>query len=95
MVIALTGAGLTAWTWYTALHGNYFNQRAAMVSPSFLIVGIGLMIFPGYREERLSSGKDISWFHGYRLITPRWWVILIVGLAAGGLNFLLLSLLLD
>jgi len=38
---------------------------------------------PGYREERLARGEDISVLRGWQLLTPRWRWVLAVALAAG------------
>ncbi|MBZ5565049.1 MAG: hypothetical protein LAP13_21840 [Acidobacteriia bacterium] len=62
-----------------------------MLFPAVFILGLGLIIFPGYREERLARGEDISRLQGWRLITTRWWTILVVALVAGGTNLILLE----
>jgi hypothetical protein len=87
---ALLGAGGTGWGWYTAVYGGYFYRKTSMLFPAFLVLGLALMIFPGYREERIARGEDISQLHGRQLITPRWWAILVIALVAGGVNYLLL-----
>ena len=89
--MALIGAGFTAWGWYTALYQGYFYRKASMLFPAFFILGLGLVILPSYREERIARGEDISRLQGWRLITPRWWAVLVVALAAGGANYILLS----
>ena len=91
LLMALLGAGFTAWSWYTALNGGYFYPKASMLFPAFFVLGLGIIVFPGYKEERMARGEDISRLQGWRLITPRWWGILITALAAGGVNYLLLS----
>ncbi len=91
LLMALLGAGFTAWGWYTALFRGYFYPKASMLFPALFIVGLGLTIFPGYREERIARGEDISRLQGWRLITARWWAVLVVGLAAGGANLILLE----
>jgi hypothetical protein len=93
LVIALIGAGFTGWSWYTALHEGYFYRKASMMFPAFFFLGMGLLLFPGYREERVARGEDISRMQGWRLITLRWWAILVLALVAAGLNYLLLSFL--
>lgn len=89
--MALLGAGFTARGWYTALYHGYFYPKASMLFPAVFILGLGLIIFPGYREERLARGEDISRLQGWRLITTRWWTILVVALVAGGTNLILLE----
>jgi len=91
LCITLLGAGFTAWGWYTALHRGYFYRKASMIFPAFFILGLGIIMFPGYREERIARGEDISRLQGWKLITPRWWVIVIIALVAAGANYILLS----
>jgi ABC-type Fe3+-siderophore transport system permease subunit len=93
LFIALVAAGFTGWNWYTALNNGYFYRKASLIFPAFLIIGLALIIFPGYKEERIARGEDISKLQGIKLITPRWWAMLVAALAAGGLNYLLLSIL--
>lgn len=81
--IATLSAGGTAWTWYTALGQGYFYPKASFLFAAFLVMGVGLFLFPGYREERLARGEDISGLEGAALITPRWWAILVLALLAG------------
>ncbi len=89
--VALLGAGFTTWSWYTALYEGYFYRKASMLFPAFLVLGMGLLIFGGYREERIARGEDVTRLHGWRLITLRWWIILVMALIAAALNYLLLS----
>jgi hypothetical protein len=91
IVMALIGAGFTAWNWRTALSDGYYYPKASMLFPAFCIVGLGLILFPGYREERVARGEDISELDGWKLITARWWGILVVALVVGIGNYLLLS----
>lgn len=80
----------TIWTWYTAFVQGYFYPKASMIFPAFLFLGLGLMMFPDYRAERTARGEDISELSGLKLLTARWWAILIIGLLAGFANFALL-----
>jgi hypothetical protein len=87
----LLGGGFTCWSWYTALNEGYYYVKASMIFPAFAIMGVGLILFPGYKSERLARGEDISQLTGTQLLTPRWWVILVIALIAGFANYLLLS----
>jgi ABC-type Fe3+-siderophore transport system permease subunit len=89
--MAIAGAGFTIWLWYTALYYKYFYVKLSLLAPAFFIVGLGLILFPGYKEERTARGEDISRLQGIKLLTPRWWAIIVFALAAGGVNYLLLS----
>lgn len=88
--IALLSGGFLAWTWYTALTRGYFYRKAAMLFPAFLVIGLALVAIPGYREERIARGEDVSRLSGSKLVTPRWWAVLVLALAAGVVNELLL-----
>lgn len=91
LFIALLGAGGTALVWYTAVGRGEFFEKASMVFPAFLVLGVALIIFPGYREERIARGEDISRLQGWQLLTPRWRWILVVGILVGLGNYFLLD----
>lgn len=91
VLIAGIGGGGTAWVWHTALSEGYFYFKAGVLMPAFLVLGLGLVAVPGYKEERIGRGEDISGLSGVELLTPRWWAILAGALAAGVGNFLLLK----
>ncbi|MEZ0368096.1 MAG: hypothetical protein ACAI44_03305 [Candidatus Sericytochromatia bacterium] len=89
--IALIGGGGTAWGWYTALNAGYYYPKASFAFPAFCVLGLGMILIQGYTEERLARGEDISGLHGWRMLTPRWWVILVLCFVAGLSNFALLA----
>ena len=91
LVMALLGAGFTGWSWYTALYQGYFYPKAGMLFPAVFVLGLGIIAFPSYKEERTARGEDLSRLQGWRQITPCWWAILIIALLAGGVNYLWLS----
>ena len=88
--IAALGLGFTGWCWYTAVLRGYVYLKAAALFPAFAVLGLALVAMPGYREERLARGEDISQLTGHQLLTPRWWVVLVLALLAGLTNWLLL-----
>lgn len=89
--IALLCGGATVWTWTSAQREGSFSLKAAMIFPVFFVMGVGMVLFPTYREERLARGEDISGLQGAALITPRWWGIMAVGFVAAGLFIALLK----
>ncbi len=91
LVMAVIGAGFTGWSWYTALNMRYFYGKVSMFFPAVFVLGIGIIVFPSYREERKARGEDISRLQGWKLITLRWWAIIAIALVAAGANFILLS----
>ncbi len=91
LFILTSSIALTALCWYDALTQGYYYPKAAMLGPAFTAIGLGLLLFGGYRSERAARGEDISQLQGFRLITRRWWLLLVVGLSAGLLNWYLLA----
>lgn len=89
--IATIGAILTIWNWYIALHAGHFYMNAAILGPAFTMMGLGLVIFPGYRTERIARGEDLSQLSGSAMLTPRWWGILAISIGSGLANYGVLS----
>ena len=81
--IAVCGLFVTWVTWSQAVTQREFNFKGALVGPAFAVLGLGVALLPGYRQERLARGEDISRLEGWRLITPRWWAIVVAGFALG------------
>ena len=88
--IAAIGGGGTLWLWHVAKAEGYVYFKASMLFPVFLVLGLAMVIIPGYKEERVARGEDISQLSGTQLLTPRWWVVLVLALAAGLGNLWLL-----
>ncbi len=89
--IAAGGIFLTSMAWRQATSAGSFSGLAGYGGPAFAVLGVGLGLFKGYRQERIERGEDISGLEGAALITPRWWGVLAVGAAAGLVNVGLLS----
>ncbi len=90
LFILLVSSGFIAWTWWTALVNGYYYPKAAIIFPPFFFIGLGLVLFPDYRTERITRGEDVSQLSGLSLLTARWWMILIGGLLLGFGNFALI-----
>ena len=90
-IIALVGGGGTLWMWHLARAEGYFYPKASVLMPAFGVLGLAMVAIPGYKEERLNRGEDISRLSGTQLLTPRWWAVLVVALTAGLVNLLLLK----
>ena len=91
VILMLISLGFWTWGWYTAYFEGYYHYKASMLFPATFILGLGLMLFPGYREERIARGEDISGKSGLKLLTARWWVILTLAFISGVGNHILLS----
>ena len=64
--------------------------KASVLLPAFLVLGLVLVAVPGYKEERLARGEDLSGLSGVQLLTLRRWAVLVIALAVGVSNLLLL-----
>lgn len=84
--IATIGVILTFVSWHSAIYEGSFSIKAGFGGPAFAILGIALLLFPGYQSERIARGEDISQLSGAQLLTPRWWGVLAVALGSGILN---------
>ncbi len=89
-IIAAIGGGGTRWLWRVARSEGYVHLKASVLLPAFLVLGLAMVAIPGYKEERLARGEDLSRLSGTQLLTPRWWAVLVLALAAGFGNLLLL-----
>jgi DNA-binding transcriptional LysR family regulator len=83
--VFIAACGLfVAWiTWSQAMTDHAFSFKGALIGPAFFALGLGVALLPGYREERRARGEDVARLQGWRLITPRWWAVLVVGFALG------------
>lgn len=89
--MAAVSAWLTNLSWVQLRRDGQFSLAAALIGPAFCVIGLGLVLFKGYRQERLERGEDISQLQGMALLTPRWKAVLAVALAAMAVNYALLN----
>ncbi len=91
--LIMFGASLAAtiWVWWTAFSQGYFYMYPSMIFPAFAVVGVGLILFPDYKAERRARGEDISEMEGIKLLTVRWWAILVIALVCSFANFIFLK----
>jgi hypothetical protein len=66
LFIAALG-GLLSWLAHGLAQRERLLLKAGLLGPAFFIMGLGLILFPGYREERIARGEDISRLEGYGL----------------------------
>lgn len=87
-IILLLSGGLYFWNWYLLFNESRYYPKAMMIGAAMMFAGLGLIIFGGYRTERISKGEDISRLSGLKLLTPKWWCILIVSLLFAFANWI-------
>ncbi|OGE40058.1 hypothetical protein A3D25_04620 [Candidatus Daviesbacteria bacterium RIFCSPHIGHO2_02_FULL_43_12] len=91
LLIMIGGIFITRMIWSSAQDTGRYLVQAAGVGPAAVVLGIAMILFPTYREERLAKGEDLSNLKGFQLVTPRWWVIIAIGLLAGLANLYFLG----
>lgn len=91
VAMAAASGWMISQAWHQAGREGEFSLTAALLGPAFAVIGFGLVLFKGYRQERLERGEDISRLHGLTLLTPRWKGVLAVAIGAMLINFLLLK----
>ena len=84
--IGLAGVFVTWLVWRQAMNDGQFSLYGALAGPAFAVLGLGLICVPGYREERLTRGEDISQLKGLELVTSRWRIILAMMFTAAVIN---------
>lgn len=90
VIIAAIGVAGIFWTWHMALTQGKFEFKASIGCPAFLVLGLGAIIFPHYKIERLGRGEDVSGMSQFQLVTARWWTVIVLAPIVGCLNYLLL-----
>jgi len=89
-ITLLSLAGLL-WTWYTALTEGWFYIYAGLGLPLFAVYGVASCFLVPPKEERQARGEDTSDLSSWEILTPRWWAVMVVGVAAGLVNLWLLN----
>ena len=84
--IGTIGTILTFFSWHSAINDGSFSIKAGFCGPAFAMIGMALILFPGYQSERIARGEDISQLSGARLLTPRWWGVLAISMGSGLVN---------
>jgi hypothetical protein len=75
LVIVILGLVVTYGVWDLASRGeSYFV--ISLAAPAFVVLGLGLVLFPSYRLERIAKGEEVDDSYNFKMITPRWRVIL-------------------
>jgi hypothetical protein len=86
IVIAVMGMLLTVWNWHLALSEGRFYEHAAIFGPVLTIMGLGLVIFPGYRTKRQACSENLDRLSGAASIAAQWWGLLAIAVGSGLIN---------
>jgi hypothetical protein len=85
--ISAAGAWITQLAWTQAERDGRVSTLGGFGGPAFVVLGLGLVLFKGYRQERLERGEDITRLEGLALLTPRWKAVTGLALLAGLADF--------
>jgi hypothetical protein len=56
--------GMTCYTWKLAIiDGKFYDEKSVLFS-AFAVLAFCMILFPGYKEERMARGEDISNLEG-------------------------------
>jgi hypothetical protein len=88
VVALLIGAGLIVLNWYMATHDGKFYVALCFLGPVLAVLGLGMIVFTPQklfrmREEVREDGERVV--HNDNQLTALGWLIMLVGLALGGL----------
>ena len=86
--IFIVSSGLYFYDWHLIFTEQYYYPKALIFGGAMMIVGLALIIIPGYRTERKIRGENIDNLSGMQLLTPKWWAILVAALAFGLANWI-------
>src|SRR5260370_35607393 len=81
-LIFLPGAGVTGWIWHRALTEGYYYRKSAMLFPAFLVIGLGMVLFP-IDAEKLKAEYGVEKIQSYRHVPPAWGGVIISAFLAG------------
>lgn len=89
VLMTTLACGFTAWVWHTALTEGHY-RKAAAVFPAFLVIGLGLVLFP-IDVEKLKAEHGVEQIESLRQLPPAWWGVFLAALAAAFGNWYALS----
>lgn len=81
--IFIVSAGMFFYNWNLIFNEKYYYPKALMIGGAMMILGLALILIPGYRTERKNRGENIDNLSGLKLLTPKWWAILVAALIFG------------
>jgi len=90
VIFLLVGAGLTGWTWFTALNEGYFYGKIAVISPAFAVLGAAALFFP-LDVERQRGEFSLSHPERFAHYPTSWKILTVVAILAGLGNGLVLE----
>jgi hypothetical protein len=91
LVLIVVGVLAAVAAWANPNFGIPFVRETGAALSALVVLGLALMILPSPREERIRRGDDMWELSGMKLITARWWCVILLALALGGGHFAFVS----
>ena len=66
------------WRWISNQTHQVIFPIIQAVGPVIVVVGFGLLLFPSPVLERQSRGENLSDYPGRKMLTKRWWCIIVL-----------------
>ncbi len=85
----LASAGLAAAVFGMPLGPPPVVQILGAIVPVLAVLGLALIALPSPHEERLARNEDLWDVSGVAMITGRWWLAIVVAIAAGAGGYFL------
>ena len=89
LLLFVVGIAFTAWIWSRGVDQNYIYINASMLFPAFMIMGLGLIMFP-FDPEALQEKWGVDKIESIGQVPGIWWVIIVVSILIGIGNYFVL-----
>ena len=91
-LLFFVGVAFTVWIWDKGINQNYIYINASMLFPAFMIMGLGLVLFP-FDAEMLQEKWGVDKIESIGQVPGIWWIIIVISILIGiGNYFILVSL---
>jgi hypothetical protein len=91
LIFCLLGIGAAIAAWRSPLLADPIVRRVVAAFAALALIGLAMMILPSPREERERRGDDLWELSGLRMLTARWWLVILLTIALGGAHYAVVS----
>ena len=89
LLLFILGTAFTAWIWSRGINQNYIYINASMLFPAFIIMGLGLILFP-FDSQELQEKWGSDKIESIGQVPGVWWVIIVISILIGIGNYFVL-----
>lgn len=88
-ILFVVGLAVTAWIWNKGINQNYIYINASMLFPAFMVMGLGLILFP-FDPQELKEKWGVDKIESIGQVPGIWWVIIAISILIGIGNYFVL-----